>query len=893
MIGREAERSRIDGLLEAARRGRTQCIVLAGEPGIGKTALLDDVCAGAAGMRVLRATSVESESALPYSGLHALLRPLLNLLTTLEEPQQRALRTALALADGDEPDLLAVNAGALSLLAEAASEQSLLVVVDDAHWLDAPSADALGFAVRRMQAEEVAFLFALRSEERSEFDRGFDRIVLGPLTRPRARELLELRREHVPPAAVERLLDLAAGNPLALLELPLAFATLDATDTATAPAELRRAFAERLDSLSGESRLALLLAAADPDAATVLRAAESLGLSREALSAPEAAGLLHIEPAGLVFRHPLVRSLSYADADPADRRAAHAALAAALGDDADRDRRAWHLAAAASGPDDALAALLEDTADRAAARGGHAAAGRALERAARLSEDAQARSRRLTRAARSFFWAGEVDRGAALTEEALAVTSDPVLRADALAEHASIRGTQVTALPEQRLLAALEEVEAVDPDRATRLLFLPVAWRSSALDVRGAIALTDRLERVARRAGPWWRPRGLANVAEVYLMAGDGARFSTLFEEVAGDERVVAAFAPSLIWSERYDEARLALEATLQTGRAAGNLMQVIWNQSCLADLELRLGRLRQARLAAAESISVGEAHEATLWVAGAQSVLAEVQAWQGDDADCRATAGAALAAARESGSAVIEFACRRALGLLAVGLGRTEDAVDELADAARRWWESSFREPSVVGFVPDLAEAYAHAGDTDEARLWLGRFADCAEQAERRWALAAVARVGGILAPADAFDAAFERSLELLDGSPLALERARTQLAFGERMRRAGRRREARAQLRAAHAAFAAVDAAPWTERAAAELRATGETVGPRTVDREARLTPQELQIARLAADGRTNREIAAQLYLSPKTIEYHLANAYRKLEIHSRVELARVLDA
>jgi DNA-binding CsgD family transcriptional regulator len=366
-----------------------------------------------------------------------------------------------------------------------------------------------------------------------------------------------------------------------------------------------------------------------------------------------------------------------------------------------------------------------------------------------------------------------------------------------------------------------------------------------------------------------------------------------LFAEIAGDERVASAFALDLVWTERYDDARRALEETLRAGRATGNRMQVIWNQNCLAQLELRLGRLQQARLAATESIAVGETHAATVWVAGAKGALAGVQAWQGDEDACRRAAAEAVAAAQTVAAGLVELGARAALGLLAVGLGRAEDAIDELAPAARRWWQSSFREPGAVAFVPDLVEAYAHAGEPDQARLWLARFRETAERAERLWALAAAARCEGILAEPDAFDAPFARSLALLDGSPLALERARTQLVYGERLRRAGRRREARRQLRAAHAAFAAVDAAPWAERAAAELRATGESVGPRTVDREAQLTPQELQIAKLVAEGRTNKAIAAQLYLSPKTIEYHLANAYRKLDVHSRVELTRLLAA
>ena len=592
----------------------------------------------------------------------------------------------------------------------------------------------------------------------------------------------------------------------------------------------------------------------------------------------------------MTFRHPLVRSLAYASAEPADQRAAHRALADALSGDADRDRRAWHLAAAATEPDEELATLLEETADRATARGGHAAAAQALERAARLSRDGDAVSRRLSRAARATFWAGDVDRALELAEEALAATEDTLLRADALLEHASIHPMRGTSYDEESLLALIDEIEQIDPDRAARLLMSPVAWRLEAFDVAGAIELAPRLEEVARRAGPWWGPRGLLDVAETHLMAGDSDRFAEILDELADDDAALAAFAGDLIWAERYDLVRHALETTLREGRSSRNRIRVIWNQACLAQLELRLGRLPQASLAAAEAITVGEAHGAGRWVCVAQSALAGVQAWEGDADACRRTAAEAIGTARRARSVVDELSARSALGLLALGLGRAGEVVDELLPAARRWHESTFAEPSGVPFVPDLVEAYAQ-GSRGEAGGWLDRFRAAAEQSKRQWALAAVARCEGLLADADAFDEPFERSLSLLESSPLALDLARTHLVYGERLRRAGRRREARSHLRVAHDAFALVDAEPWARRAASELRATGETVGPRTPDREARLTPQELQIAHLVAAGKTNKEIAAQLYLSPKTIESHLAKTYRKLDIHSRAELTRIV--
>jgi DNA-binding CsgD family transcriptional regulator len=890
LIGRRPECARIDALLEAARRGRAGVLALAGEPGIGKTALLDEACARADGMLVLRVTGVESESTLPFAALHSLLRPLLQLLPRLDSPQERSLRLALALDDGDEPDLLAVNAGTLGMLAEAAAAQPLLVAVDDVHWLDAPSAEALAFAARRLAAEAVALVVGVRSGEATPFEDGFERLELEPLERLDARELLRQRREELPPETVERMLDLAGGNPLALLELPRSFAVELAEAEISAPVRLRRAFAARLESLAEPERQALLLAAAEPDPAVVRRAADELGLDGAALAGAEAAGLVHIRPDGVAFRHPLVRSLAYADAAPAERRAAHRALANALPDESDRDRRAWHLAAAATERDEALAELLEETAERATQRGGHAAAARALERSARLTSERDAVARRLTRAARATFWAGDSRRALQLADEAFASTDDVILRADALLERAAIVGPE-TPLHRDRLEEMLDEIERFDPVRATRLLLLVVSAYGNALDAAGAVALARRLVVVARDADEWWSPRGLAVAAAAFLSAGDTKDFGRLFDELIDEDAPLATIGLDLIWAEKYDVVRRALESTLRVGRVDGNRIRIVWNQACLAHLELRLGRLGQARAAAAESITVGDAQRLDAWAAIARSALAGVHAWQGSRDACTALAEQALAGARAADNPTDELATTAALGLLELGLREPNAAIEIVLPAAKRWAESSVVEPSSVPFVPDLIEAYVQIGETAEARRWLERFGAAAERVERQWALAAVARCEGMLE--DEFESAFERALALLARSPLALERARTQLAYGERLRRGGRRREARAQLQAAHAAFAAVDATPWTERAAAELRATGASVGARAPDRAAQLTPQELQIAHLVAEGHTNKEIATQLYLSPKTIEYHLGHVYRKLDVHSRVELARVLPS
>ena len=684
------------------------------------------------------------------------------------------------------------------------------------------------------------------------------------------------------------MLELAAGNPLALLELPATLAVGEVDGAVTAPERIRRTFAARLDLLPDETRRALVLAAAEPDTRAVRVAVELLGLGSGALAPAEAAGLMRLELGGIVFRHPLVRSLAYSSVDPIGRREAHAALAEALPDPGDRDRRAWHLAAAATEPDEGLAIMLEQTADRAEARGGHAAAARAVERAARLSRDGDAIARRLTRAARLAFWAGEGDRGVELATEAAASTFDPSLRAEAVLERQSIRAAQRTGW-DRVTLEAITHIEQLDPDIATRLLFEP---RERA---------RRRVRRGRRpRAGAATR-RGRAAGGAVVVSARSAGRrdrlprrrraraFDRLLGETEYEAGPIANVALDLIWAERYELVRSALGASLVDGRRAGNRIRIIWNQACFAHLELRLGRLREAQASAAEAITLADTHGIHNFAGIARAALAGVHAWRGDAEACRGAAAESLAAAIETRSVSDQLFARGVLGQLALGLGKHQEAVDALLPAERTWIASTHVEPSGVPFMPDLVEAHVYLGNREAARASLERFRDAAERANRQWALAAAARCEGLLA--DVFVEPFEQSLALLESSSLALERARTHLAFGERLRRAGQRREARVHLRHAHEAFSAVDAAPWVERAASELRATGETVGPRTPDRRSQLSPQEFQIAQLVGEGKTNKEIAAQLYLSPKTIEYHLANAYRKLDIHSRAELTRVI--
>jgi DNA-binding CsgD family transcriptional regulator len=885
LLGREQELRHVAALLEEARRGRSGTLTIVGEPGVGKTALLEEARLLAHDMQVLSCTGVESESELAFASLHELLRPLLGLLPRIPASQAKALGAALALSEG-EADTLAVGAGTLSLLVEAADQVPTLVLLDDAHWLDRASADALVFAARRLRVESLAALAATRPGQAPAFE-PLPRLEVGPLAHEHARRLLRERPHPVAPSDEARVLAAAAGNPLALLELPVELA--GELPSVTTPHErLERAFSRRVEALSAGGRRGLLLAAAEPDPGAVHGAASALAL-QDPLGAAEAAGLVHLANGSIEFRHPVVRSLVYARAPAAERAAAHRALAGALRHEGDRDRRAWHLAAATQGEDEEVATLLEHTAERAIARGGHAAGARALERAARLSPDRAERARRLYAASRSEYWGGDATKAGALAKEGLPLADDPRLRAELVHQVHAVADFSTGGLPEAVFLQELERAEGLDDEHRARLLMSVVNKRMDALDAAGAVAVAAELARCARGAGPWWSPRALATAASAHLLAGERRQAVELSRELCANPAIPAGFAFDYMSLEWFDELRASLAETLREGRANGNLLRIVWNQSCLAHLELRHGRLSASAVAAAEAIPLAEVL-GVLPMAGATSVaLAAVQVWRGEG-DAGRNARLAAAAVRADGDPFQEGLAQGALALLALGAGRPADAIVALEPPTQRWGESTVADPAAVPFVPDLVEAYLLDGETGKARELLDRFAPLAEAAGNTWMLAACARCKGLLAPADAFDAVFSRGLGLLEPSPYRLDLARMRLAYGERLRRAGRRRDARVQLQAAHDAFAAVAAVPWQNRAAAELRATGVHVDAPAASRP-ELTPQELHIAGLVAEGKSNKEIGAAIYLSPKTVAYHLANVYRKLDIHSRAELARLV--
>jgi len=884
LVGRQRELEQIDAVLDEARRGRSGSLAIVGEPGVGKTSLLEQAREQARDLRVLKATGVESESELPFAGLHELLRPLLGLLSCIPAAQARALRAALGVEQG-APDPFAVGVGTLSLLVEAAEEIPVVALLDDVQWLDHASANALLFAARRLRLEQIAVIAALRPGSAPAFD-ALPRLDLEPLAAEDARRLLRTRQTPVAPADEERVLAAAAGNPLALLELPVELAQ-DLPTATSSHERLRRTFAQRIDALPTEARLGLLLAAAEPDPATVRRAAVLQHLE-DPLTPAESAGLIRISREALDFRHPVVRSLAYANAPAQERTAAHRALAEALSDAGDIDRRAWHLAAAADAPDETVAALLEQTAERAIARGGQAAAARALERSARLSVDPPNRARRLVAAARAQRSGGDAHKARALAEEARPLTDEPALRAD-IAFLLHVIGQWNGSASDEALLLRELEVEDIDDERRLKLLMLVIGGRMDRWDATGAAALVPQIERYATGAGPDWALRATGKAAGAYLLAGDFTRAAERFQSVAAEPDHATMGGLQLMALEWFDAVRAGVDETIVRARASGNLQNIGWNRTVAAHLELRCGRLDAAEAAVAEASPLREIlGEDKIDIAVA--ALASVHAWRGQADACEENARQVIASARAARDLEVEGFGRHALALLALGAGKPTDAIAELEPIARRWAKSTVRDPLVVAFIPDLIEAYALAGATDDARHLLSRFRPLSEASGNRWMRGACARCAGLLASAHDYDRPFTEAIELLENSPYTLELARAQLAYGERLRRARRTREARTHLRAAFDIFGPAGASPWERRAAAELRAAGVQIGTRP-RQQPQLTPQELHIAMLVAEGKSNKQIAAAMYLSPKTIEHHLANTYRKLDIHTRAELTHYI--
>ena len=905
LIGREAGRATVDRLLAEARAGRSGALVIRGEPGIGKSALLAYAFDRAADLAVLRASGMETESELPFAALHELCRPVNDRIERLPPGQARALRSALALDPVPVVDRFAVYAATLSLLAEVAEDGPLLCLVDDAHWLDTGSAEALVFAARRMAAEGIVVLFAARTGEARTFSApGIAELELGGLGAADARTLLERAAVELPERVADRLVSLAGGNPLALLELP---ATLtEAERSGRAPlgepvrvgTRIERAFLGRVRALPPEAQTGLLVAAASEtgEAGPVGRAIERLSLSAEALGPAEATGLIGLDAGRWTFRHPLVRSAVYGAAPPAERRAAHQALA----DTSTGSSRAWHLAAAAVGPDEPAAVALDAAAAEARERGAYAAAGRASARAAELTADPEARARRLLAAGEAYWIGGQAELALRAATGALELTTDPLLRADIqLLRGRILTWTQNVMAAHELLVAEATRVEPHDRARAAMLMTSAVMSITQAGNCPGALDTSHRAVSLAASVGG--PPYVLARLAHgtSLVLNGNSQEAAPIIAEWATEVGGIdlpefygpfVAGAHTLVWIEQFETARFWFDRIIQA-RDRGILSALPFALAGRADLDFRVGDWESCLVSATEALQLSVDFGQLSTEAWCLFVLGRLAAARGLGITCRQHLDQATELAGQAHSRSFVAYVHSIAGLLELGGRRYVEAIHALEPMVGLVVEEGLKEPAIHPWAPDLIEAYIHVERRADAEAVLRTFEAQAERTGRTWALAAAARCRGLFAPDDAFEAEFETALRWHDRTPTPFERARTLLCFGERLRRAGRRSEARDRLREALTVFDRLGAAPWAERTRSELTASGEAARRRDPTATESLTAQELQVALLVATGVSNREAASALFLSPKTIEFHLGNAYGKLGLHSRTQLAHWL--
>ncbi len=900
LVGREREREALERVLERARSGESATLALVGEPGIGKTALLDHAARRATGMQLLRVRGVESEARIPFASLLELLRPTLGILDHIPEPQTVALEGALALRPARAQERFAVGAATLSLLATYAEQGPVAVLVDDAHWLDGPSAEALLFAVRRLVADPIAVLVAVREREPSLLD-GADlpTIRISGLSRVEAASLLD----GLPPDAAARLHDATAGNPLGLLEL-----ARDADELALAPAgapvlvstRISREFLRRMGELDeAERRALLLLATSDSgDLALLERTANRLGVELSALSAGERTGLVSIRAGSVEFRHPLVRSAIYAGARPEERRAMHRALASAL-PDRDIDRRAWHLAAAAAGVDEQASAALEQAGVRARDRSAYATAALAFERAGRLAAGRERRARLVFAAAQESWHAGSVRRAVALLDEAREAAGEQAsrLEIDELAGHIATR--QGPVMRGRAILTAA--AEHADPERAIAMLAEATGACFFAGNSVEMLVVAELASSLVPK-GVSVRARFLASIAigMARVVGGDAAAGSEAIQEAVAladaspelrnDLRLIPWLAIAPIFLREASTGRELLDRALRLARERSAIGALPFVLDLIALDHATTNRWALAEATFLEAIGLArETGQQTDLVFGL-SGLARLQARRGRERECRANVAETLELCESLGTRLHEVWAAEALGMLELGLGAAERAVEHLERQQRLVETLGLTDPDLSA-APELIEACCQLGRITEARALADEFGAAAQAKGQPWSIARALRGQGLVASGNRFASSFEQALEQHAGTPDAFEEARTQLAYGARLRRARNRKLARDQLRSSLETFELLDARPWIDRARAELAASGETVrrrDPNTIDG---LTPQELQIAMLLAGGRTTRETAAAMFLSPKTVEYHLRHVYLKLDIHSREELARAL--
>ena len=907
LVGRDAEQRRLSLLLVQARAGNSGVLVLRGEPGMGKTALLDYAASRAAPMRILRATGIEAETELAFAGLYSLLHPLAGHLAALPGQQAAALRAALGLGQNwAVPERLAVAAGTHGLLTTAAEDVPLLLLIDDLHWLDPSSREALMFALRRLGSDAIACVMTQRADV--PVPAGLPCRDLAGLGREQTEQLVEAIATIRPaPAVAGRLHAETGGNPLALMELSASLTPeqLGGAEIPEVPldpgAAIRQRFAARLDQLSTSARTAVLVAAAAgrcPVAEVAAAAGRLDAGDSEAIDDAEAAGMVRLTAEGVEFSHPLVRSVAYHAAAPAQRRAAHRALADVLAG-RDPERAAWQRAAAATGPDEAAAAALNVVAGLAVRKGAPLAAAAAWERAADMSGGTEGRFARLVKAAEAALSGGDLDRVRRLTET-VPDAGQPILRSRMLAVKGRLNVLTGRMTVAQHVLQEAAHLAADDDPRlAVELLDESV---SAALEAglfdearRAAELMAELAEQSDETA------RFLADLADGGLawQRGDPERGIRLIRRAVSrlEADPILASSPerqldlASAWCDmgRPDRAWPCSSRAVELARSEGAVGRLPDALAWAAWLDGEGGRWGQALAHGSQALDLALATGQTYLACYALVTIAHVEAAQGRDEDCLRHAREADQLTGELGLRKLQLLARRSQALLELSRGSLEEAITRYDEVRRLAAEWGIAHP-YYSPIPDLIEAHARAGTLDQARALLPEFVAQVPGRANPQSAARMARCRGIVA--DDFDAHFLEAIGLHERGDVVFQHARTLLCYGERLRRARRRRDARVQLRAAAEIFGRLDARPWAERAQAELRASGETIASPGRGGE-QLTSQELQIALLVTQGRTNAEVGRAVFLSTRTVEFHLSRAYRKLGVASRTELTRRLTS
>ena len=900
LLGREREFEALDRLLDGVRGGRGGVMVVHGDAGVGKTALLEYAVGAAREFRIARTSGVEAEMELPFAAVQQLCSPFLELMRRLPQPQQEALGVAFGLIAGAAPDPFLVGLAVLGLLAEAAEERPLLAVVDDAHWLDHASARALAFVARRLLAEKIALVFAARRVD--DAFGGLPSLHVEPLRRRDARALLEsVLPARLDERVLERIVAETRGNPLALLELPRGLSPTQLAGgfgvPATVPlsASIEEGYTRRLARLAQDERRLLLVAAADPvgDPALVWRAAERLGIPQSAAHTVESQDLLVLSPR-VMFRHPLVRSAVYGAAGLSERRAVHRALAEATDPEVDPDRRAWHRAQATATPDEEVACELERSAARAQARGGLAAAAAFLERSIALTGDTARRADRALAAARANLYAGAFDEALRLLPVAEAGSPDELQQAQAELLRGQIAfSSNIGSDAPPLLLSAARRLEQFDVDlaRETYLDAWGAAWFAGSLATAGDLL---EVSRAARSAPPSTHPsrpvdllldglallitEGRAAAAPALRRASSAFAAAEIPAENSFRWTALPPIPSYVLWD---DESWYAINARqLGLAREAGALARLPMGLITGAVIDAWSGEFAKAAEATAEADAIVEATGTRLAPYAAMLLVA----LQGREADGFTLLESAIKDATAVGQGFAVQWGEFVRAILFNGLGRYGEALvaaQRASDDTPELFISSWA-------LAELIEAASRNGAPGHAASALERLTLDTAVAGTDWGLGIAARSRALLTDGGVAESLYREAIERLGRTRLAPELARAHLLYGEWLRRERRRMHAREELRTAHELFSDLGTEAFAERARLELQATGERARQRTVDTLDQLTPQETQIARLAAEGHTNREIAARLFISASTVEYHLRKAFRKLDVESRTQLA-----